>query len=96
MVEAFFLEELTLQHYHHCLVSGLPVLCFSSSSSHVSLPTQALDCEETYVQLFWPVTVLRKLTSSTFGMVAEMVKSRMPALPRLLVFPEVLQRVIVD
>ena len=51
MVEAFFLEESTLQHYHHCLVSGLPrpVLCFSSSSSHVSLPTQALDCEETYV-----------------------------------------------
>ena len=49
MVEAFFLEELSLQHYHHCLVSGLPVLCFSSSSSYVSLPTQALDCEETYV-----------------------------------------------
>ena len=49
MVEAFFLEELTLQHYHHCLVSGLPILCFSSSSSHVSRPTQAPDCEETYV-----------------------------------------------
>ena len=47
MVEAFFHRRITLQHDYLCLGSDLPVLSFSFRSIHVSLPNQALGCEET-------------------------------------------------